>query len=115
MFDEINEDKIEEIVIDFNQLRNPELRESFLRAFGFMVKGILSRMFGGNTPPKAKVRGTPSEIRSFAKALGSERDYLKTLRDYGLDNPRSVRSKSVLRKRVSDFERKTGLKWPFEV
>ena len=115
MSDELNEDKIDEIVIDFNELRNPELRESFLRSFGFMVKGLLKRMFGSTATVNAKVRGTPGEIRAFAKAMGSERDYLATLRDYGLDNPRSVRSKSVLRSRVSAFERKTGLKWPFEV
>tara|TARA_B100000674_G_C37281590_1_gene663538 strand:- start:31 stop:384 length:354 start_codon:yes stop_codon:yes gene_type:complete len=112
---ELNEDMLEEIVIDFDQLRDPELKESFLRAFGFMVKGILKRMFGGHGPVRAKVKGTPSEIKAFARAMGSEKDYLATLRDYGLDNPRSVRSKSVLRKRVHDFERKTGLKWPFEV
>ena len=112
---ELNEDKLEEIVIDFGQLRDPELRESFLRAFGFMVKGLLKRMFTGHGMPSTKVRGTPAELRSFARAMGSERDYLATLRDYGLDNPRSIRSKSVLRARVKDFERNTGLKWPFEV
>ena len=115
MSEEINEDKLEEIVIDFDQLRDPELKESFLRAFGFMVKGLLKRMFGGHGPPRAKVKGTPGEIKAFARALGSERDYMATLRDYGLDNPRSIRSRSVLKGRVSDFERKTGLKWPFEV
>ena len=115
MQDELNEDKLEEIVIDFDQLRDPELKESFLRAFGFIVKGLLKRMFGGQGPARAKIKGTPSEIRAFTRALGSERDYLNTLRSYGLDNPRSIRNKSVLRGRVSDFERKTGVKWPFEV
>tara|TARA_E500000331_G_scaffold356473_1_gene414932 strand:- start:770 stop:1114 length:345 start_codon:yes stop_codon:yes gene_type:complete len=111
---ELTEDNIEEVVIDFDSLRDPELKESFLRAFGFIVKGLLSRMFDGS-PARAKVKGTPGELRAFAKALGGERDYLTTLRDYGLDNPRSIRSKSILKGRVSDFERKTGVKWPFEV
>ena len=115
MTDNLNEDKLEEIVIDFNELRDPELKESFLRAFGFMVKGLLGRMFGNTASVKAKIKGTPGEIKAFAKALGSERDYLATLRDYGLDNPRSIRSKSVLKSRVSAFERKTGVNWPFEV
>lgn len=111
---ELNEDKLEEIVIDFGHLRQPELRESFLRSFGFMVKSLLGHMFD-DKHTNAVVRGTPGELRAFARAMGSESDYLRKLRDFGLDSPRSVRSKSVLKRRVGEFERKTGLKWPFEV
>ena len=111
---DINEDKLEEIEINFNHLRDPSLKESFLASFGYLVKSLLKGMFG-NRVPQSKIIGTRSEVEAFAKAMGSERDYLATLQSYGLDNPRSVRNKVVLKKNVSNFERKTGLKWPFEV
>ena len=111
---DINEDKLEEFEINFNHLRDPNLKESFLASFGYMVKSLLKGIFS-NKVPKTRVIGTRSEVEAFAKAMGSERDYLATLQSYGLDNPRSVRNKAVLRKNVSNFERKTGLKWPFEV
>tara|TARA_Y100001937_G_scaffold43141_1_gene60973 strand:+ start:8589 stop:8930 length:342 start_codon:yes stop_codon:yes gene_type:complete len=111
---DLNEDKLEEFEINFDHLRDPELRESFLASFGYMVKSLLKGMFG-NRVPQTRVIGTKSEVEAFAKALGSERNYLATLQNYGLDNPRAVKNKAVLRKNVSSFERKTGLKWPFKV
>lgn len=110
----LKEDKIEEDIIDFNNLRDPELKESFLHSFGYMVKGLLKAMFGGSIP-KTKIRGKPVEVQAFADALASERNYLKALKDYGLDNPRSHKNKAELKSSVKKFESRTGVKWPFEV
>tara|TARA_B000000557_G_scaffold262657_1_gene263929 strand:- start:4777 stop:5124 length:348 start_codon:yes stop_codon:yes gene_type:complete len=112
----INEDKLEnEVVIDFNQLRDPELKESFLASFGNMVKGLLKAIFGSGPPPKTTVMGKPKEIDAFAKALRAERGYLSTLQKYDLDHPRTHRNKAKLKNSVKKFERDTGVKWPFEV
>jgi len=110
----LSEDKLSEIVIDFGHMRNPELKEGFLESFGFMVKSILKRIFGGSAP-NLSVRGRPVEVDAFAKAIKSETNYLAMLRDYGLDDPRSYRNKAKLKSSVKNFERKTGVKWPFEV
>ena len=113
---ELQEDKLDnEIVIDFDQLANPELKESFLASFGFMVKGLLKAIFGQSHPPKTTIRGKPIYLDRFAKALGAERDYLSTLQKYDLDNPQTHKNKAKLKNSVKRFEQDTGIKWPFEV
>ena len=112
---DLNEEKVEsEIVIDFGQLRNPDLKESFLLTFGSMVKGLLKAIFG-QTTVSANVRGEPREIAAFAKALRAEKDYLSVLKRYDLDNPRTHKNKAKLKSSVKSFERETGVSWPFEV
>ena len=44
--DLLQEDKITEMVIDFEKLRQNQLDESFLRIFGNITKLILRRMYG---------------------------------------------------------------------
>ena len=43
-----------------------------------------------------------------------ERDYYKVYKKYGLDNPKTYRSKYRLKRAIHDFERKTGMKWPLK-
>ena len=90
--------------------------ESFLAMFGTGIKMIMRRMFGGNDfgGVPVKVTGTKSEINSFSKAIGSEKRYMKTAAKYGLNDPRTYRDKYKLRKATSDFQKKTGIKWPFK-
>jgi hypothetical protein len=85
----------------------------WLRAFGQNVKSILSHMFGGDTIP-LQVRGTPGQVRAFAETLGREKDYMGAWRKYGLDDPRTYRSKGKLDAAIEKFERTTGLQWPFD-
>ena len=112
----INEDKVDnKVVINFNELRDPELRESFLASFGFMIKSLLKGIFGSGPPPSTTVMGKPREIQAFAQALKSERNYLKALQKYDLDHPRTHKNKAKLKSSVKKFERDTGVKWPFDV
>jgi hypothetical protein len=107
----MNNNDITPIVIDLTKKDN--LNESWLRLFGFGVKAILSHMFGQTTVP-VTVRGSQADIRSFANTLGREKRYLENYQKYGLDNPRTYKSKSVLDSAVSKFEKATGLKWPLK-
>jgi len=109
----INEEKIVPIVIDFRDMAKNRMDESWLRTFGSAIKLILNRMFGGTNIP-VTVRGSKKEIDSFAKTIGAERDYISSFRKYGLDNPATYRTKSILDQKVAKFERVTGLKWPFK-
>ena len=115
----INEEQLEPIVIDFSEIRQNKLDESFLAAFGNWIKLIAQRMFhnpgvgatlgtGG-----VRVRGTPTEVRAFARALGNEKKYIQIAKKYGLDDPRTTSNKAKLLKAVASFERETGIKWPF--
>tara|TARA_R100000664_G_scaffold3397_1_gene7692 strand:+ start:9170 stop:9517 length:348 start_codon:yes stop_codon:yes gene_type:complete len=114
----INEEKLEPIVIDFAEIRNSELNESFLAAFGNWVKLITKRMFDnpGISVPSGgvSVRGTPTEVKSFARALGNEKKYIEVAKRHGLDDPRTISNKAKLKKAINAFERETGIKWPFE-
>tara|TARA_R110002020_G_scaffold196372_6_gene397325 strand:+ start:2964 stop:3308 length:345 start_codon:yes stop_codon:yes gene_type:complete len=112
--EKLNEDQLTEIVIDFDELRSNQLNEGYYDSFGSAIKLMLNSMFGaGFLGTSVKVRGTPREVQSFQKTFASEARYVKTARDYGLDNPRTYKSKSLLDKAVTGFEKVTGLKWPF--
>lgn len=101
------------IVIDLGSHRRGELNEGLLGMMGAWIKDILGAMFQGTSLP-VKIRGSRSEIDSFTNTLSREKRYLEAFSRYGLDDPRTYRSKSELSKAVSQFERNTGIIWPFK-
>lgn len=101
------------IVIDLSSHRRGELNEGILGMMGAWISDILGAMFQGTSLP-VTVKGTRSEIDSFTRTLSREKRYLEMFSKYGLDNPRTYRSKAELNKAVSQFERNTGIKWPFK-
>ena len=109
----LKEDKLTEIVIDLDKLKENRLDESFLAMFGHYVKTIMDRMFGGVSIP-VSVKGKPQEVNAFAKAIGNEKKYIDTAKKYGLEDPRTYKDKSKLKKATNSFERITGIKWPFK-
>jgi len=102
---------MEKIVFDFS--KENVLKENFVRTFGITLKDLLTRMFGGEKIPFI-VKATPKEVRAFAKALVREKDYYQKYKEYGLNNPKTYRSKFQLQLAVKEFERKTGIKWPLQ-
>ena len=109
----IEEDKIAPVIIDLGAPKRGEMNENWVGMFGGAVKLILKKLFEGQSIP-ATIKGTPSEIRSFAEALNREKDYLEKYNEYGLDNPQTYKSKYKLEQAVNTFERKTGIVWPFK-
>ena len=102
------------IVIDLEELKNGQLEEfNVLQSMGSAIKLILGQMFGGSAIP-VTVKGSRGDVRAFAKTLGREKRYMQAYRDYGLNDPRTYKSKFKLNKSVREFERKTRLKWPFK-
>ena len=111
----LNEDKIEEIVIDFQKMRSQQLNESFYNALGASIRLMIDSIFGyGFFPTKLKIKGTEREARAFVDAIKSEASYVKAAKDYGLTNPRTFKSKNKLTSAIKGFEKTTGLKWPFK-
>jgi len=94
-------------------LSTKEVNESFMTMFGTAAKMLLQRMFGAHVPD-VKIKGKKSDVSAFADALVKEKQYMETFHAYGLDNPRTYRSKGKLDSAVAKFTRKTGLKWPFK-
>ena len=102
------------ISVDLN-LNQKEINESFLAMFGHTVKILLKRMFGSDViVPAGKVRGTKSQIRSFERALMANRNYIQSYMDNGLNNPATYNSKYRLSAAVDNFQRQTGIQWPFK-
>ena len=101
-------------VLDLGTARRGEVNEIFLGAFGRIIKMLMGSVFGSGAAIPVKVKGTPAEIKSFSQVMGREKRYAKTAAKYGLNDPRTYKDKFKLRKKVSAFERKTGLKWPFK-
>jgi hypothetical protein len=89
------------------------LNESFLAMFGGAIETILTGMFGGRSIP-VKIAGTTKQVNSFKKAVGHEAKYLKAMKRYGLDNPKTFKNKSQLDRAVKNFEKDTGIPWPFK-
>ena len=109
----LNEDKLTEVVIDLDEIKKGRLDESWLAMFGWQIQVLMRRMFGGAEIP-VSVKGNPREVQAFAKAVGKEKKYIETAKDYGLNDPRTYKSKSLLKKATNSFEKITGIKWPFK-
>ena len=109
----IKEDKLTEIVINFAELRKNQVNESVLSMFGGWIEHILQSMFGGPALP-LRVVGSRREVNSFARTIGREKRYIDSARKHGLDHPMTYKNKSKLDVAVKNFEKDTGLKWPFK-
>ena len=109
---QLQEEQIEQ-VIDLGVQRRGDVTESYLVGLGAQLGYALNQLMVG-AAGTMKVRGTRSEIDSFTKALGSEKRYLDAYIANGLDDPRTLRNKQRLSKAALDFEKTTGLKWPFK-
>tara|TARA_R100000008_G_scaffold83875_1_gene69929 strand:+ start:313 stop:669 length:357 start_codon:yes stop_codon:yes gene_type:complete len=115
----IKEDKIAPIIIDLNIAAKQEVNESVLKMLGSWIELILGKMFD-KTPSRSqrlrnvRIRGNRAQIDSFANAVQGEAKFIKAYHRYGLDDPRTYKTKASLSKAVRKFEQATKLKWPFD-
>lgn len=105
--------QLEHMTIDLGVSRRKELNEFVLTALGGQIELLMRRLFGGGSIP-VSIRGTSNEINAFTKALSHEKKYMEAYTKYGLDNPRTFKNRYSLESAVKDFERQTGIKWPFK-
>ena len=89
------------------------ITESVLTQMGSAVEYALSHMLAGN-PHFAKdsiqLRGTTGEINTFLSALMAEKAFQEAL----MKSNAMYTTADNLSKAVMDFERTTGLTWPFK-
>lgn len=120
----LNEDKIVSIEIDLEELKKNRMDESFVTMFattikllmGYLTKGIPGSHLGPGRGVfgKYNIKGRRKDVEAFAKTLGKEKKYLDAMKQSGLEDPKTFKSKSALDKAVKGFEKTTGLKWPFK-
>jgi hypothetical protein len=102
-------------VIDFGKMRDDsgEISESWILTFGATLRWLMPSLFRGSVLP-INIRGSKSEVESFAKVLAKEKRYLQSWKSSGLDSPLTHKNKSKLGSAIAQFQRSTGLKWPFK-
>ena len=109
----LNEGKLTPMVLDLNALKNGNLDEGLLGMFGAWIEYFMRGIFGG-WAPNIQVKGSKSDVEAFARAINGEAKYMDAVRRYGLDHPTTYKSKAKLENSVKNFERDTGIKWPFK-
>jgi len=109
----LREDKLAEIVVDLETIKRNSLEESAFTKLGDQIKTILKSLFRGYGLPLS-IKGRPAEVKSFAEAIKKEKEYIEAIDSYGLEDPKTFKSKFQLKRAVKEFERKTGIRWPFE-
>lgn len=128
-------DELQPVVINLNVNNKEAMNESFIQAFGDIVKSFVGYMFKDAPPavgpslsqrarmeeadglsgtPQAKIVGTPTQISAFGNALSKEKKYMETFLKHGLNDPRSFATHAELNKAVANFEKETGIKWPLK-
>ena len=123
----LNEEKINPYIVDFERLRDDSLNEIFLRAFGNLTKWFLKRVYGDKmlgalvgeggedvAPTDVKIIGRPEEVKSYAMALEAEKNHILLYNQYGPDHPRTAKAKAILDLKTKQFERATDIPWPIE-
>ena len=106
-------DDLAPIVIDLDAAKQNKLDESFLVTFGWAIKKLLKAVLGDISIP-VHLKGNPSDVSSFLGALGAEKSYVESFKDLGLNSPQTYKNKFELDNKITKFERKTGIKWPFK-
>ena len=123
----LHEEKLNPYIVDFEKLKDKNLNEIFLRAFGNLTKWILKRVYGDQmlgalvgeggadvSSGDVKIVGKPREVRAYAEALEAEKEHIRLYNQYGPDHPRTARAKAMLNVSVKKFERVTDIPWPIE-
>ena len=104
---------MENIEIDLTEDTLDETLQLPYRSLGKKIERILGAMFKGVNLPTT-VKGSKRDIQSFLDALVKEKKYMGAYLQYGLNDPRTYHSKALLNNATRNFERVTGIKWPFK-
>ena len=93
----LKEDKLNNYVIDLSAAKNGQINESFLAMFGWWTKFLLRKMLGDDVLAPVSLKGSRTDVYSFYKALASEKDYISKYKNYGLNDPRTLKDKAKLK------------------
>ena len=66
--------------------------------------------------PKLKfsITGKKRDVKAYADAIVSEKNYLDAYIEYGKEHPQTVKTREILDQAVREFEGTTGITWPFK-
>jgi hypothetical protein len=120
-----------------NNNKKQLLQESWLEMLGSWSKSLLSYMYGKDIQQVATldsnllnylseddeseqgggrkfiIRGKYRDVKAYAKAIVSEKNYLDDYVEYGPDHPKTAKTRAILNTAIQEFKSTTGLIWPF--
>jgi hypothetical protein len=88
-------------------------------AYRFMTHGALpvigvnEELKDDQNTPRIKISGTPGQVSAFTEALSGEKDYMLAYMEHGLNDPKTLSTRHSLNRAVEEFEKQTGIRWPF--
>ena len=107
-----NNGEIQKITIDLGLKRKGTIEESAYTQMGAQLGYALKKILVG-AQPFLDVKGTPGEIASLSAALGMEKRHIEDLLRYGTGSAQATKSLSQIGKAAANFQKVTGIPWPF--
>tara|TARA_Y100000114_G_scaffold95447_2_gene88782 strand:- start:5683 stop:6102 length:420 start_codon:yes stop_codon:yes gene_type:complete len=59
------------------------------------------------------IAGDEDDVKSYARAIMAQKNYLDAYVQFGVDHFQSQKTREILDQEIAEFERTTGLLWPF--
>ena len=63
---------------------------------------------------KFSIKGEPSQVKSYIKSVARMKFYLDAMMEMGKEHPMTGKRKVELDQATQEFEKETGLSWPFK-
>tara|TARA_Y100001938_G_scaffold140354_1_gene208419 strand:- start:1012 stop:1338 length:327 start_codon:yes stop_codon:yes gene_type:complete len=103
-------------IIDLEEAKLLKEASPSLISFGAKVKKMLYNMFSepGESMRTFYIKGKKPDVVSFGAVLASEKKYMDSYLEHGLNDPKVLKNRYSLDRAVEKFERETGIKWPLK-
>lgn len=97
------------------KLKEGKLNETLADAMSWWTSTLMKATFGSKgLELPFRLAGSRDELSTLIAAMGMERRYMADVHRYGLDNPTTYKTRSILQSAIDRFEARTGLPWPFK-
>jgi hypothetical protein len=90
------------------------LLEDSYEAWGADLRLMLQRMFGTSGIP-VTITGSPNDVAAFGAVTRTHHDFIRSMKLYGLDDPKLWANRAKLKNAIAEFERGTGIQYPIKV
>ena len=108
---------LKDIHINLETLKSDTLHESAVVRMAADLKYLLFHMAGPSAnlfPRGVKVSGSRVDLQNFSRVMAKEKNYMDSYLKHGLNDPRVLNDRHKLEKAIFNFEKETGIKWPFK-
>lgn len=111
-FQALNETSMQAVI---GNLSKHILRAMYGVDFRFDVDlSNLSQLMKEQEEIKFSIKGTPEQVKSYIKSIARTKFYLDAMAEFGKEHPMALKRKAELDQATEEYERETGLSWPFK-